>query len=70
MSTGIAGISLQRQAGRMDAYPAALEGKRARPGRHQPLAALKPTKYRDTLYLFPHVGSGGFARDPKVWHDI
>ena len=54
MSTGIAGISLQRQAGRMDAYPEELEGKRVRPGKNQPLAALKPTTYRDTLYLFPH----------------
>ena len=70
MSTGIAGISLQRQAGRMDAYPEELEGKRVRPGKNQPLAALKPTTYRDTLYLFPHVGSWGFSPEPKVWHDF
>ena len=70
MSTGIAGISLQRQAGRMDAYPEELEGKRVRPGKNKPLAALKPTTYRDTLYLFPHVGSWGFSPEPKVWHDF
>jgi len=67
---GIAGISLQRQAARLDAYPEELEGKRAHLGRNQPLAELKPSVARDSLYLFPHVGSWGFSPEPKVWHDF
>ena len=70
MNDGVAGISLQRQGGRLDAYPEELKGRRAHLGRNEPLAELKPAVARDSLYLFPHVGSWGFSPEPQVWHEF
>jgi hypothetical protein len=50
---GVAGISLQRQAARLDDY------KDKKKGALAPLTLPKD----DGLYLFPHVGSWGFAPD-------
>ena len=64
---GIAGISLQRQASRLDGvYADDDEGNKKSP------RALKPLDVKDQLdgdlaYLFPHVGSWGFAPEPRVW---
>ena len=71
---GIAGISLQRQAGRLDSYPHEIRGGSNGRVRQKPgpgtaaLAALELDVPIDSTYLFPHVGSWGFSPEPKIWH--
>ena len=72
-SGDFAGISLQRQAARLDAYPRELAGSpmtsaTAHGHANEKLAELEPDLPRDSVFLFPHVGSWGFSPEPKVWH--
>mmetsp|Transcript_8380 Transcript_8380/g.25171 ORF Transcript_8380/g.25171 Transcript_8380/m.25171 type:complete len:987 (+) Transcript_8380:64-3024(+) len=65
---GFAGISLQRQTARVDAYDSELNGKTIHVGRDQALASLRPAVAPGASYLFPHVGSWGFSPEPRVWY--
>ena len=60
---GVAGVSLQRQAYRLDATARELGDPSAAPNALAPL----PLPNDDGLYLFPHVGPWGFAPEPAVW---
>ncbi|KAJ1459408.1 10 TM acyl transferase domain found in Cas1p-domain-containing protein [Pelagophyceae sp. CCMP2097] len=63
---GVAGVSLQRQASRLDAYASELGTKRVA---RNALAPLTPAGVEENeVFLFAHVGSWGFSPEPRVWH--
>jgi len=64
----IAGIALQRQASRLDLDAEELgHGQSWRQKPNKELAPLDPNLLGDQVYLFSHVGSWGFAPEPRVW---